>query len=153
MRHLVEVYVDGAVKAGIPVWGCLFMRDGVPVDADGGLSPTRGSSKARIDFAEYHALINGLERIRTRAWDQDVVTFYTDNEIVYGQITERKKTSEELLPLHKKVLELIDEIKTFRLVRISRNDNKVADRITEGAFKAAALAKETKPDNELSQAG
>src|SRR5438876_6526173 len=127
----LQIYVDGACKpknpGGAPVWGCCFIRNGVPVDTMGGLAGAEASEKATNNVAEYAAVINALKEAKRRGWEKDDITVYTDSQLVQGQIEAGMKVeATHLITLNRKAVQLKSTFSSAKLVWILGEKNKVA---------------------------
>lgn len=124
------------------MWGCLFVRNGAPMDSLAGLAGAEASEKATNNLAEYAAFINALKEVKRRGWSEDNITLFTDSQLLHGQLELgwRVKSS-NLLALHKRAMELKSSIPSIRIEKISRDKNKVAHRAARGAFFEAKFPK------------
>src|SRR5207253_7831814 len=87
---VLDIYVDGSCApknpGGTPVWGCFFLRNGVPVDTLAGLAAADASERATNNLAEYVAFINALKEAKRRGWDSDRIRVLTDSQLLHGQL-------------------------------------------------------------------
>jgi ribonuclease HI len=137
MDHLVEAYVDGEclpkTPGGVPVWGFLLLRDNTPVDTRGGLADTETSPNA-TSVAVYEALINVLKRIKHHGWDRDKIVVYTDSQKLRNELKGHWKVGSELLSLFEKAKALINGFPFIEVRRVTRAQNRVAQRATKAAY-------------------
>lgn len=76
--------------------------------------------------AEYYALIEGLKEAINRNITELIV--FGDSQLVIKQVKgEFKIKSDNLIPLHKRVIELKQQFKYINFVHVLRNKNKRAD--------------------------
>jgi ribonuclease HI len=143
--HLVEAYVDGACvpknPGGTPVWGCLFLRDGVPLDVRGGQAASENTERATNSVAEYQAFINALKEVQRLGWSRDKVRVYTDSQFLHGHLAENWKVDPKLQPLHKKAMDLLASFRSIEVQKIDRTKNKVAHRAARAAFNEIVLGR------------
>lgn len=121
----IEVYIDGAARgnpgpAGIGV----VIKDGPKVIDEIGAY----IGKATNNFAEYLALIRGLEEVITRGFLS--ASFFSDSELLVKQLNgEYKVKHETLVPLHYHILTLVGRMKDFTITHVRREKNEHADRM------------------------
>jgi ribonuclease HI len=92
------------------------------------------------NFAEYSALIAGLEKAKGLNFDH--VRCFLDSELVVKQLQGLYKIKEETLkPLASKVLALSNKFKTVTYTHIPREKNVAADKLVNLAIDAAVKEK------------
>jgi ribonuclease HI len=117
------------------VWGCFFLKNGLPIDTLAGLTAAEVSDKATNNLAEYVALINALKEAKRRGWNEDNVILFTDSQLLHGQLElGRKVKSSILLAFYKRAIELRSSFHNIKLEKIGRDRNKVAHRAAQAAF-------------------
>lgn len=85
------------------------------------------------NYAEYMALILGLTE--ANKLNIKYLNVKGDSQLVINQVTGKYKVnSENLKPLHKKTLELINTFDVILFEHIKRNLNKYADRLANNAM-------------------
>lgn len=90
--------------------------------------------------AEYKALILGLEELKKANINK--VTIKTDSELLYYQVKGVYRVkAKNLKPLFKKVRELLKEL-SWKIERISREENKRADKLANVAARGGILDEE-----------
>jgi len=88
---------------------------------------------ATNNIAEYRALIRALEFIR-RSGIRDVRIFL-DSELIYKQIEGHYKVRDKkLIPLWKRVMNLLKELNSYSITHIDRDKNKEADKLARRAI-------------------
>jgi len=121
----IEVYIDGAARgnpgpAGIGV----VIKDGTKIVDEIGAY----IGKATNNFAEYLALIRGLEEVLVRGFKS--AAFFSDSELLVKQLNgEYKVKHENLVPLHYHILTLVSRMKDFSITHVRREKNEHADRM------------------------
>jgi len=138
-RGLLNIYIDGSCApknpGGTPAWGCLFLRNGLPIDTLAGLAGAEASEKATNNLAEYMAFINALKETKRRGWNDDHITIFTDSQLLHGQLELGWKVkSPNLIGIHKKAAELRASFPTLKVEKIGREKNKVAHRVARAAY-------------------
>lgn len=83
--------------------------------------------------AEYEALLLGLtDLVKRNATDVEI---RADSEFMIKQLKgEYKVKHENIIPLYKKAKELISNFKTTRFTHVPREQNKIADRLSNEAI-------------------
>ena len=125
------IHTDGAClgnpgPAGI---GVVIERNGKILQE---ISKPIGSATNNI--AEYTALIFGLQEALVLKADK--VSFFTDSELVYYQVTGSYKVkNEKIKTLHDQVKQLIRGFRSFQIQCVPREQNEGADRLASEAVK------------------
>ncbi len=146
---VLDIYVDGSCApknpGGTPVWGCFFLRNGVPVDTLAGLAAAEASERATNNLAEYVAFINALKETKRRGWDSDRIRVLTDSQLLHGQLALGWKVrSQNLLALYEKAMRLKSTFPSITIEKIARERNKIAHRAARGAFFEARYPRKTR---------
>lgn len=85
------------------------------------------------NYAEYSAVIFCLEKLL----DADIQSFElrSDSELLINQINGKYQvSSKNIIPLHRKVMELLKEFKNYSFVHVPRKENKLADQLANQAL-------------------
>ncbi len=91
---------------------------------------------ATNNVAEYEALIAGLEECKRLGADE--VEAYMDSELLAKQISGEYRVKHlGLLPLYRKVLELVSSFRRVTFAHVPREENKRADSLAKKAIKNA----------------
>lgn len=84
--------------------------------------------KTTNNVAEYKALIRGLEE--ARKYSPQEIQVFSDSELIVKQITGIYRVKNEgLLPLYKRVVEMLQEFPQWKVDHIPREKNKIADKL------------------------
>jgi ribonuclease HI len=131
MAERFRAAVDGGSRGnpGLAAWGVAILDDtGRFVEGHGG---TLG--RATNNVAEYHALLEALER--ARAAGAEDVEILADAELIVRQIEGRYKVRNPgLAPLHAEAKRRIAAFPSFRIAHVRRQENKDADRMVNLAL-------------------
>ncbi len=127
----LEIYIDGASKgnpgpAGI---GVVICRKGEVIK-----NISRYIGTATNNFAEYSALISGLEEALIMKTDAIVV--YSDSQLVCRQLNKQYKVkSNSIIGLFLRAQRLLSTFKEFSIKNIPREENRGADKLANLAVK------------------
>ncbi len=122
------------------MWGCLILRDGIPIDAKGGLAAGSGSTKSTNNVAEYQALVNALGELKRLGFEGSKTTVFTDSPLIMGHFKEGLNVGLNLVTLNTRVRRLMESFPLLDIVRIPRTQNKVAHRIARAAYYESRIA-------------
>lgn len=123
-----KLFCDGASKgnpgdAGI---GCLIISDNKKIEISEYIGKTTNN------VAEYTALIKGLEEALKEGISD--IEIYSDSELLVRQINGIYKVrNKNLFPLYKRVLELLNKFKSYKIIHIYRENNVLADYLAKQA--------------------
>lgn len=133
MTKTLVLRTDGASR-GNPGLAAI----GVVIEDENGLPLRtfhRFIGKTTNNEAEYHALIDGLKAIRD--WRPDRLVVFLDSKLVVEQVNGRYRVkSQELKPLHDRVMEMIRELGPVEVKHVERDQNKMADKLANMALDA-----------------
>ncbi|MCX5697309.1 MAG: ribonuclease HI family protein [Candidatus Omnitrophica bacterium] len=127
----LEIYIDGASKgnpgpAGI---GVVICRKGEVVK-----NISRYIGTATNNFAEYSALISGLEEALIMKTDSIVI--YSDSQLVCRQLNKQYKVkSDSIIGLFIQAQRLLSTFKEVSIKNIPREENRGADKLANLAVK------------------
>jgi ribonuclease HI len=85
--------------------------------------------EATNNYAEWMGLLNGLEELakKTNPKKTDLEIF-SDSELVVRQVQARYKVkSPNLIPLHKKTMEILNRFNSYKINHYKREHNEVCD--------------------------
>ncbi|MEO0108463.1 MAG: ribonuclease HI family protein [candidate division WOR-3 bacterium] len=100
---------------------------------------SRQIGRSTNNQAEYEALIAALTAVRSLRPSEVLVR--TDSELLYCQVTgEYRVANPELQALHRRALDLIAELGNVSFERITRQENRAADRLANRAFRKQLAA-------------
>lgn len=126
-------------ERGIATYGFVVEHDGERVGEGKGLlfGPGEGAS---ANVAEFGALIHGLAFVRDRKEDDERLVVRGDSRLAIETVAGRwDLSSEKLLPLRDMAKRLLREIPGEKVLeKVSREENAEPDRLTRGAYHAAA---------------
>lgn len=124
--HL-KLNCDGASRGnpGLASTGYVIRDDSDGIIAKGGTF----LGVATNNFAEYNAVIEGLERVFALYPDQKIdLDIFLDSKLVVEQMNGHYKVKNPtLLPLFFKIKNLVNEIENVRFQHVPRTYNKLAD--------------------------
>ena len=90
--------------------------------------------------AEYRAVIFALETA-IKKFNPSEIIFYLDSELIVHQLNGRYKVKHDnITPLHQKVSELARKIPKIEFIHISRDKNKLADKLVNEAIKESKIS-------------
>jgi ribonuclease HI len=123
--------VDGGSRGnpGLAAWGVAVL------DVEGRLVEGHAGTigRATNNVAEYRALVEALKR--AEAAGATDVEIRADSELIVRQIEGRYKVRHPgLLPLHAEAKHRIGRFRSFRIVHVSRGENRDADRLVNLAL-------------------
>ncbi len=128
---LLTARTDGASKGnpGPSGIGFIIEKDGVVLK-----ECCEYIGKATNNIAEYTAFIAALKRMK-KLVASDVI-IYSDSELAVKQINGIYKVKNKgLKPLYSKVIKLLEEFDSFRVIHVPREENSTADRLANRAIK------------------
>ncbi|MBZ5637712.1 MAG: ribonuclease HI family protein [Acidobacteriia bacterium] len=138
MAERFRAAVDGGSRGnpGLAAWGVAVLGPGGRcVEGHAG---TLG--RATNNVAEYQALLEALKRAEA-AGARDV-EIRADSELIVRQVEGRYKVRHPgLVPLHAEAKRRIGKFRSFRLVHVSREENREADRLVNLALDRGAKAR------------
>jgi ribonuclease HI len=123
--------VDGAARGNPGEAGC----GAVICDGTGAVVKElcRYLGKATNNVAEYEALIMGLEGVL--ALEVKELRVRSDSELLVRQLNGIYRVKDEKLKkLHRKALGLLQQLKSYRIVHVMREHNRLADRLANRAI-------------------
>jgi ribonuclease HI len=123
--------VDGAARGNPGEAGC----GAVICDETGAVVKElcRYLGKATNNVAEYEALIMGLEGVL--ALEVKELRVRSDSELLVRQLNGIYRVKDEKLKkLHRKALGLLQQLKSYRIVHVMREHNRLADRLANRAI-------------------
>jgi phosphoribosylglycinamide formyltransferase-1 len=89
--------------------------------------------KTTNNVAEYTALIKALEAIKQTGAEQS--TIFSDSELLVRQINGQYKVkSEQIKPLFRQAMSLLEQLNNWKVKHISREKNKEADKLVNQAL-------------------
>jgi ribonuclease HI len=119
----IVAYTDGACR-GNP--GPAAAATALSVDGQVVAERSKYLGKSTNNRAEYEAVILALKT--AAELNASVVTICTDSQLIARQITGRYKINNaDLLPLRDKIKVLAAGFKSFKVIEIPREQNKLAD--------------------------
>lgn len=131
MRDDLIIYVDGASSGNPGDAGIGVVIRSLQQKKEEKISKYIG--KSTNNFAEYTALIVGLER--ARFLQAKKIQVRTDSELLTKQISgEYKVKSENLKKLNRLVLDLLTNFHAVDIKHIKREENKEADKLAKKAI-------------------
>jgi ribonuclease HI len=123
--------VDGAARGNPGEAGCgaaICNEHGVVVE-----ELTRYLGHATNNVAEYKALLMGLEGLRKLGRKR--VRVQSDSQLLVRQLNgEYRVKDEKLKLLSQKAIGLLRQFKSYRIVHVPREQNKIADRLANKAI-------------------
>ena len=128
---LLTACTDGASKGnpGPSGIGFLIEKDGVVLE-----ECCEYIGKATNNIAEYTAFIAAVKRMKEL--EASDVIIYSDSELAVKQINGFYKVKNKgLKPLYSKVIKLLEEFDSFRVIHVPRGENSTADRLANKAIK------------------
>jgi ribonuclease HI len=133
----VTVSFDGACEpfnpGGIATWGFVVVERGRVVKSECGLACKPFSPQSTNNYAEYTALIRGLEYCLEKGYRSIVVK--GDSQLVIRQMTgEYSVRSENIIPLFKQANSLAHRFDSIDFVWVRRESNEMADRLSKQAY-------------------
>lgn len=132
VREDFVLYTDGASKGNPGHSGIGFIIYNKAGDIIAKSSRYIGETTNNV--AEYTALIDALQRAIDL--NIDSVEIRMDSELVVKQLNrEYRVRSNRLKPLYEKVRNLLNELSTFSVVKIPREENELTDRLASLAVK------------------
>jgi len=130
-RHEIVAYVDGASRGnpGPAAAGFIFE------DADGNQIQAKAFflGQTTNNVAEYTAMVKALEAAKQLGTKQ--IKVYSDSELLVRQLKgEYKVKSEQISPLFRQAIDLLDEFENCNIQHITRDKNKQADKLVNQAL-------------------
>jgi ribonuclease HI len=145
LREKIVIYADGACEprnpGGVPTYGFVIYRE-EKLAEESGLAAKPWTQEASNNVAEYVALIKALEKIRSLNLQDSEIEVRADSRLLIEQINgifAVKAT--RLVPLYKRVRELLTHFKKIQFKWIPREGNTEADGLTKAAYLAHAETK------------
>jgi ribonuclease HI len=129
--ELIEVYIDGA-SAGNPGpsgAGIFIKGNGITEKYSIPLG------KMTNHEAEYHAFIKALEICLEKGFENSVVSFRTDSQLVNNAIEKEFVKNKLYLPLFEQALNLSKKFQLFFMKWIPSAENKAADELARQAIR------------------
>jgi len=131
-NEYAELYCDGA-SSGNPGDAGIGIIIRIP-SQDRYLQISEYIGITTNNFAEYTALIKGLER--AKAIGSKRIRVFLDSELVVRQINGQYKVKNKgLLPLWIKARSLLQSFKEYKVIHIERGRNKNADKLAKAAIR------------------
>jgi len=127
---VIELYIDGAADlhsktSGI---GGVFFQNGNEIDS---FSEFLGD--ATNNEAEYSALIRGLQV--AKELNISNICIFADSLLVVNQVNgEFRVKHENMIPLHAKATDLLDDFDAWTLKHVLRDKNTVADKLSKAGM-------------------
>lgn len=142
---------DGAYRGkdgGVASFGYLVKKDSKTVREDYGIML---EDRVTNNYAEYMAVIKGLEWIKGSDLEFDKIIIRSDSQLVVKQVNgEWSVNSDNMKDLHKDVRELIkffeEKNKSVMVKHVDRENNIKADELSQLALEDHFLAKKLKSD-------
>lgn len=131
----IIMYTDGGARGnpGPAAAGVVIQKDGETIATIGQFL---GKSLTN-NWAEYQALILGLEKLTELGYTDETVEVRMDSELIVKQMKgEYRVKHADLKTLYRQVQELMDGLATVRFVHIPRAQNKEADALVNEALDA-----------------
>ena len=124
-----EAWIDGASRGNPGEAGFgLFFRQG---EREASISGFLG--RATNNVAEYAGLVAALTLAAKEGLDQ--LTVYSDSQLLVRQVQGQYKVkAPHLVPIYLKVLQLRQQISTFTIRHVPREENKEADQLANQAI-------------------
>lgn len=133
---MIEISIDGSCQprnpGGTACYGyvirkgekLLFRRKGVVGTGEGMTN----------NVAEYHALINAIEKIRDLDLEKERIVVKSDSKLLVNQMKgDWKVKAAFLMPLHRKAMALVRDLDiSFKWIR--REENEEADSLADSAY-------------------
>ncbi len=129
----IRIYTDGASSGNPGPSGI-----GVIIEFDGRtIEISRSIGKGTNNIAEYRALIAGLEKARKLSGgSRKDVEIFSDSELLVRQLNGIYKVRDlNLRKLWERVIELLRNFRSYRIIHISREENLRADELAKRAIK------------------
>lgn len=121
-----SLYTDGGSRGnpGPAAYGCaLYDEAGILVDIDAAFLGNKTNN-----YAEYQGIICGL-KLAQKLGVTDIVC-YLDSELIVKQVNgEYKVKHENIKPLYKELMTLVEKFNSFAFSHVYREKNKVADKL------------------------
>ena len=144
MTRKIIAYTDGGSRGNPgPAAGAfiLSLEDGTAVQAKGFCL-----GRTTNNVAEYTAVIHALEAALNCKAHQ--VTVYSDSELLVRQVNGQYKVkSEQIRPLFRRAMELLDKFDDWRVDHVVRGKNKEADALVNRALDEGRDVSETPENN------
>ncbi len=132
---VLQLYSDGASRGnpGPAAIGFLLQKEG---EQEPLLRQSKFLGQKTNNEAEYLALLGGLEEAAALKNESSFrLEIRMDSELVVKQIKgEYRVKNENLKPLHRKALQLLDSFPDWSIRHIPREENSEADRLANEAF-------------------
>lgn len=131
MAEPFRAAVDGGSRGnpGPAAWGVAVLdAHGECLEGHCGLL-----GRATNNVAEYTALIEALKLAARRGAEQ--VEIQADSELIVRQVLGQYRVKHpDLKPLHREVLRLTGQLRSFRIRHVPRGENRHADRLVNAAL-------------------
>ena len=130
-RYQITAYADGGSRGNPGPAAAGFILN----DSDAKTLQARASflGKTTNNVAEYTAVINALEAAQKIGTKQ--ITVFSDSELLVKQLNGRYKVkSDQIRPLFRKTVDLLDEFEIWNVRHITREKNKQADELVNQAL-------------------
>ncbi|MFP4000986.1 MAG: reverse transcriptase-like protein [Thermoplasmata archaeon] len=145
----IFLHADGAYRGkdgGIASYGYLVKEDSETIREDYNLLL---DERVTNNYAEYMAVIKGLEWIRDSDLEFEKMTIRSDSQLVVKQVNgEWSVNSDNLIDLYKEVKDLIgyfeERSKVVEVKHVGRENNVEADELSQQALEDHLLAKKLK---------
>lgn len=142
----ILLHADGAYRGkdgGVASYGYLIKKDSSTVRKDYGMLL---EDRVTNNYAEYMAVIKGLEWIKDSGIDFESIAIRSDSQLLVKQVNgEWSVNSDNLKDLHKEVKDLFEYFeknnKSVEIEHVDRDNNQEADELSQLALEDHFLAK------------
>ncbi len=122
---MIDIFIDGGARGnpGEAAIGFVIFKDGKELFRNG-----KKVGNTTNNQAEYLALIEALNYLIEKNINSNIISIFSDSELLVNQINGKYKVkSESLIPLYKKAKSILNNFKNIKVYHISREKNRIAD--------------------------
>jgi ribonuclease HI len=134
---MIEIHFDGLCDpnpGGVATYGYVIRKGGKKLHEGWGLACPPRTARCTNNVAEYTGLLRALEHVAKENLQGPVVV-KGDSDLVIRQVRGEYKVKSPLLaPLHRRILELCDDLEDFKAEWVPRERNTEADALTNRAL-------------------
>jgi ribonuclease HI len=133
------ILTDGACEprnpGGVPTYGFVIYRGKEKLAEESGLAEDPWTQRASNNVAEYVALMKALEKIRLLQLEDSEIEVRADSRLLVQQINGVYAVkAPRLVPLHRRVKDMLAHFKKIRFRWIPREENTEADALSKAAY-------------------